>query len=212
MNPEQGPARSGPNSEQGDEAVKATILLHEAQAGVPGASDQLLALVYERLRATAGGYFRNQSADHTLQPTALVHEAYLKLIGNPDKNWESRAHFCAVAATAMRHILRDHARAKRATKRGKGFERTPQTLVETPSGATAVDLLTLDEALAALTEFDERGARVVELRYFGGLTNEDIAGVLNVSLATVERSWRRCRAWLKAELEPDEGASSGDGA
>jgi len=189
-----------------------TLLLNQAQAGVDGASDRLLELVYEQLRATAGSYFRNQAANHTLQPTALVHEAYLKLIGNPEKQWDGRAHFCAVASTAMRHILRDHARSKRAAKRGgDDSQRTPLTQIEAPSGSSAaIDPVTLDETLATLQEIDELGARIVELRYFGGLTNEEIAGVLDTSLSTVERRWRTSKAWLKTKLDNDDGSSRAD--
>ena len=192
------------------EAAAITLLLNQAQEGVDGAADRLLHLVYEQLRATAGSYFRNQAANHTLQPTALVHEAYLKLIGNSHKKWEGRAHFCAVASTAMRHILRDHARAKRVAKRGgNSGGQVPLTQIETPSNTSAVDLVELDEAMAKLTDLDERGARVVELRFFGGLTNEQIAEVLDMSISTVERTWRRSRAWIKAELEGEDD-SRGD--
>lgn len=187
-----------------------TLLLHQAQKGFDGAADRLLEVVYEQLRATAGSYFRNQEASHTLQPTALVHEAYLKLVGNPDKKWEGHAHFCAVASTAMRHILRDHARAKRAAKRGGEHQREPLTQIESPSSNTAVDLLALEDALEALGEVDERAARVVELRYFGGLSNEEIAEVLGMSLSTVERAWRKSRAWIKAELEGEAPSPEGE--
>ena len=187
-----------------------TVLLDRVAGGDTAATDQLLELVYEQLRATAGRYFRAQSADHTLQPTALVHEAYLKLIGNPDKDWDGRAHFCAVAATAMRHILSNHARGKRAEKRGGTREREPLTQIESPSGSAAIDLLVLDEVLGRLAAVDERGSRIVELRYFGGLTNEEIAEVIDASLSTVERTWRRCKAWIKAELEGADGTRGGD--
>ncbi len=196
---------SGPRPSQND----VTALLQEAQQSVSGAGDRLLELVYEQLRATAGSYFRNQAVDHTLQPTALVHEAYIKLIGHPEKNWESRAHFCAVASTAMRHILRDHARAKRAAKRGGERQRSPLTQIATPTSATPIDLLALEEAMTALGQMDERGARVVELRYFGGLTNKEVAEVLEVPLRSVERSWRRSRAWIKAKLADEEELSEG---
>lgn len=186
-----------------------TMLLHRASKGEAEATDRLLQIVYEQLRATAGSYFRMQSSDHTLQPTALVHEAYLKLIGNPEKEWAGRAHFCAVAATAMRHILRDHARAKKALKRGGENAREPLSRIATPSGADANDLVDLEEALTALSEIDERASRIVELRYFGGLTNEQIAEVLDTSVSTVERSWRRSRAWIKAELEGENAEGEG---
>lgn len=141
------------------EAVDVTALLQLASTGDEAASEQLIGVVYEQLRATAGSYFRDQAASHTLQPTALVHEAHLKLMGNPHKHWESRGHFCAVASTAMRHILRDHTRAKRAARRGGDKRRESLTMIETPSGTSPVDLLELDAVLSALAEFDERGAR-----------------------------------------------------
>ncbi len=183
-----------------------TLLLNQSLGGDAQASARLLELVYEQLRATAGSYFRSQSADHTLQPTALVHEAYIKLVGDPERRWESRGHFCAVASTAMRQILRDHARAKRAVKRGgSGSRREPLTAIESPSGAGAIDLIQLDDLLTALAETDERGARIVEMRYFGGLTNAEIARLLDVSERTIERSWRRCRAWILSELGEEDG-------
>ncbi|MEM1331479.1 MAG: sigma-70 family RNA polymerase sigma factor [Planctomycetota bacterium] len=178
----------------------ATELLNLAQSGDDQASERLLGMVYEQLRATAGSYFRAQAANHTLQPTALVHEAYLKIVGGTGGEWESRGHFCAVASIAMRQILRDHARAKQAAKRGGGSSREPLTLVESPSGTNAVDLIALNDLLDALAETDERGARVVEMRYFGGMKHEQIAEVLDVSLRTVERTSRRCLAWMQAEM------------
>ncbi|RNC81177.1 MAG: sigma-70 family RNA polymerase sigma factor [Phycisphaera sp.] len=178
-----------------------TLLISQSQTGDTQAADKLLDLVYEQLRATASSYFRAQSADHTLQPTALVHEAYLKLVGDPDRRWESRGHFCAVAATAMRQILQDHAKSKRAAKRGgPDSKREPLTSIESPSGTSPVDLVQLDDLLTALAETDERGSRIVEMRYFGGLTNAEIAALLDVSERTIERTWRRCRAWILAEI------------
>lgn len=178
-----------------------TLLLQRVQQGDESATEHLLPLVYEQLRATAGSFFRAQRSDHTLQPTALVHEAYLKLVNSPGNEWDGRSHFCAVAAKAMRQILTDHARVKRAAKRSSNGARVSLTSVETPSGDGSIDLIDLDDALAALNEIDERGARIVELRYFGGLTNEQITVLLDVSLPTVDRSWRRCRAWLKTRLD-----------
>ncbi|USO00345.1 MAG: sigma-70 family RNA polymerase sigma factor [Phycisphaeraceae bacterium] len=195
--------------------TEATLLVHRIREGDPDAAEALLPLVYEQLRATAGSYFRAQRADHTLQPTALVHEAYLKLVRAPDNDWEGRAHFCAVAAKAMKQILSDHARSKRAAKRGgpRGpAGRVAVTSVESPSSHAAIDLLALDEALDELAAIDGQGAEVVHLRFFGGLSNEDAARVLGVSLSTVERSWRRCRAWLRSRLGDPGATESAQGA
>ena len=193
---------SAPNREPNTEPLPAdaTQLLHLAQSGNDRASERLLELVYEQLRATAGSFFRGQAASHTLQPTALVHEAYLKITGNESAEWESRGHFCAVASIAMRQILRDHARAKHAQKRGGGAAREPLTRIASPSGTNEVDLITLNDLLNDLAETDERGARIVEMRYFGGMTHEEIASVLGVSVSTVERTSRRCIAWLQSEM------------
>lgn len=183
-------------------AVAIDLLLDQVEAGDAHATERLMDVVYDQLRRTAGRFFRAQPSDHTLQPTALVHEVYLRLIGNPGQRWQNRAHFCAVAAKAMRQILTDHARKRRASKRGGGRgAREPLTKLETPSPGDTTDLLALEEALEQLDEADSRGARVVELRYFGGLSNDEIAHVLGVSVATVERDWRRSSAWLRAQLE-----------
>ena len=178
-----------------------TALINKAQVGDEHAAEHLLQLVYEQLRTTAGSFFRQQAANHTLQPTALVHEVYIKLLGNPDKQWEGRAHFCAVASMAMRHILRDHARAKRAAKRHTPGQLEAVTQLASPSrNSSLIDLLALQDALWALSGFDERGARVVEMHFFGGLTNVEIAGVLNTSPSTIDRALRRSLAWIHAEL------------
>ncbi len=179
---------------------EATLLLARVGAGDSAAAHELLPLVYEQLRAMAGSYFRGQPADHTLQPTALVHEAYLKLVHIPDGNWENRVHFCAVAATAMRQILHDRARRRRAAKRGGDAKRVPLDEMEAPSGGQPVDMVALDDALERLAALDARQARIVELRFFGGLTVEQVAHVLEVSTRTVEKDWRRTRAWLSREL------------
>ncbi|MEL6497619.1 MAG: sigma-70 family RNA polymerase sigma factor [Planctomycetota bacterium] len=184
-----------------DPIGEVTLLISQSQQGDALAADKLLELVYEQLRATAGSYFRGQSPEHTLQPTALVHEAYLKLVGDPDRRWESRGHFCAVAATAMRQILKDHAKGKRAAKRGgSDSKREPLTAIESPSGTSPIDIVQLDDLLTTLAETDERGARIVEMRYFGGLTNAEIATLLELSERTIERTWRRCRAWILGEI------------
>lgn len=166
---------------------QATALLVRINDGDAQAAGDLLPLVYEHLRALAGSYFRGQPADHSLQPTALVHEAYLKLVNSPSESWNGRMHFCAVAATAMRQILHDRARRRRAAKRGGGeAERVPLEQMVTPTGGETIDLLVLDEALERLTRLAPRRARIVELRFFGGLTIAEAAEVLSVSHATVE--------------------------
>ncbi|MCP4594786.1 MAG: sigma-70 family RNA polymerase sigma factor [bacterium] len=185
---------------QAENPHDATVLLARVGAGDSAAAHELLPLVYEQLRAMAGSYFRGQPSDHTLQPTALVHEAYLKLVHVPDGNWEDRMHFCAVAATAMRQILHDRARRRRAAKRGGDAKRVPLEQMETPSGGHPVDMVALDDALERLAALDERQARIVELRFFGGLTVEQVAHVLEVSSRTIEKEWRRVRAWLSREL------------
>ena len=178
---------------------EATMLLVRIQEGDSQAANELLPLVYDQLRAMAGAYFQGQRQNHTLQPTALVHEAYLKLI-RADSPPKSRAHFCAVAATAMRQILMNHARAKRTEKRDAKVVNLTVGQLATPSIAPTLDLLALDEALSKLSELGERLARLIELRFFGGLNMQEVAQVLAVSLPTVERDWRRARAWLNREL------------
>lgn len=188
-----------------DPVPDATALLLRVEAGDASAAESLLPLVYSQLRAIAGGYFRGQRANHTLQPTALVHEAYLKLVRGEGQGWRSQAHFCAVAATAMRQILATHAEARRAAKRGGDAQRVPLADVTTPSGEQRLDIVALDEALTLLREIDERQVRVIELWFFGGLPLAQIAEVLGVSERTVERDWRRARAWLNSRLAGDAG-------
>ena len=180
-----------------------TDLLRAWAAGDPAALDELLPLVYDELRRQARRYMRAQPPGHTLQTTALVHEAYLRLVGQSHVDWQSRAHFLGVASKAMRSILVDHARARSAAKRG-GAARAI-TLDEAGGVADArsqrgVDVLALDEALARLAELDSRKSQLVELRYFGGLGIEEAAAVLGVSPATVKREWTTARAWLRREL------------
>ena len=186
-----------------------TQLLDEVDRGHTSAAEQLLPLVYDQLRALASSFFRRQRADHTLQPTALVHEAYAKLVGpagemSGEARWTSRAHFFAVAAKAMRQILANHARDRRAAKRGGDWHRVTLSEALTPSGERDLDLVALDEALEALAALDERQARIVELRFFAEMTVEEIAHVLGVSVSTVEREWRMARAWLSARLRRGE--------
>jgi RNA polymerase sigma factor (TIGR02999 family) len=169
--------------------------------GEPGAADELLPLVYEQMHAMAAGLMRGERSGHTLQATALVHEAYLKLAGYQEEGWAGRAHFLAVAARAMRQILANHAVARRAQKRGGGLARVTLDSSVAPSGASEeIDALELDEALRELETLDERHARVVELRFFGGLTIEETAEVLGVSPRTVQLDWKMARLWLMRRL------------
>lgn len=186
-------------SDQASEQV--TLVLERVAGGESAAAGELLPLVYDELRRLAQSHLRRQSAGHTLQATALVHEAFLKLVGAPDAGWQSRAHFLAVAATAMRQILTNHARDKRAEKRG-GADAVRVTLGEPAANEPEVifDPLDLDFVLSKLAELDNVQARVVELRFFGGMTVEEIALVMQLSPATVKREWRAARAWLNVEL------------
>jgi len=189
---------SPPETEKTNAPHDATLLLARIGAGDAAAADDLLPLVYEQLRELAQSYFRSQAAGHTLQPTAIVHEAYLKLVRGGGE-WKNREHFCAVAATAMRQILIDHARAKRAARRGADRADVSFDQITTPSGSV-IDLVALEDALSKLGRMDGRMARIVELRFFGGFTMEEIAGHLNLSRRTVQRDWRWIRAWLSREL------------
>lgn len=179
---------------------QATRILGEMRRGDDSASRRLFALVYDELRALAGDMFRDQPPDHTLQPTALVHEAYLRLVNQQEAEWTDRAHFLAVAAKAMRNLLIDHARKRKASKRGGGRERVALDAVMDSAAERSIDLLALDEALEELGRLHERQARVVELRFFGGLTVPAAAEVLEVSPASVDNDWRMARAWLTRQL------------
>ena len=176
-------------------------MLREWSGGKQEALDNLLPLVYAELHRQAASFLRKERPGHTLQTTALIDEAYLKLIDRRDVNWESRTHFFAVAAQAMRRILVDYARAKHREKRGGDnikLSLEDATLIATKE--KGVDLIALDEALDKLAERDEQQARVVELRYFSGLSLEETADALHVSRATVARDWEAARAWLHRQL------------
>ena len=177
-----------------------TQLLADLQDGRPDAASQLIPLVYDELHRLARGQMRHERADHTLQATALVHEAYLRLVNQPQRTWQNRAHFIAVAAQVMRRILVDYARARRTSKRGSAPQRVPleEPLLFTEEQSD--DLVSLDEALERLAQFDHRQSRVVELRFFGGLTAEETAEVLGISSKTVKRDWTVARAWLHREV------------
>jgi len=177
-----------------------TRLLQAVAAGDASASEGLMPLIYGELHSIATRSMRGQDADHTLQPTALIHEAWLKLVNLQDPDWTGRRHFLGVAAKAMRAILIDHARARKAEKRGGG-RRGVDVDADTIAADESESLLDLDGALLRLEEIDAQLARLVELRFFGGLTVEECAEVLEVSPRTIKRSWRTAKAWLQRELE-----------
>ena len=176
-----------------------TELLRRWSGGDVAAREALVPLVYDELRRLARYYLASQRSDHTLQSTAIVHEAYLRLAGFDNVHWENRSHFFAVAAQLMRRILVDHARKRNAAKRG-GHNLTLLVEEAEPSSRREMDLVALDDALKALAELDERQSRIVELRFFGGLSIEDTSRVLEISPATVKREWSTARAWLYEEI------------
>ena len=181
-----------------------TELLVAWGGGDRNALDALLPLIYGELRCQAERALRRESTGHTLQPTALVHEAYLRLVDQDRVQWQNRAHFFGVAAQLIRRILVDHARSRRAVKRGGGAVQLTLGDADAQSSARAdddVDLLTLHDALERLTALDARQGQLVELRYFGGLSIEETAAAMGISAATVKREWTVARAWLRRELE-----------
>ena len=180
-----------------------TRLLKDWSSGDSAALDQLMPIVYSELRAIAARYLRRERQDHTLQPTALVNEAYLRLIDQKHVNWQNRAHFVGVAAQMMRRILVDHAKSHNRVKRGSGAPKVPLDEAMVLSEERADDLIELDEALTALAAFDERKSRVVEMKYFGGLSAEETAEVLQVSVITVARDWKLAKAWLYTHITQD---------
>ena len=188
------------------ESADITRLLKAWGRGDSDAFERLTPLVYERLHRMARGYMRNERPGHTLQPTALVHEAFLRLVDARDLDWTDRAHFFAVCARVMRRILVDAARARAATKRGGQAERVEhETAIDfdhlpAPGAGMSAQVCALDEALTTLARLDSRRAQVIELRFFGGLTVEESAQVLQISPQTVMRDWRLARAWLAREL------------
>jgi RNA polymerase sigma factor (TIGR02999 family) len=176
-------------------AKDVTRLLVDWGKGDQAALDELLPLVYDELRRLAGRYMRRESQDHTLQASALVNEAFLRLVDQKRVKWQNRAHFFGVAAQIMRRILVDHARNRLRAKRGGGAKVV--SLADTAGVSTEIaEVIALDDALKNLTAIDERKSRIVEMKFFGGLTNEEVAEVLNVTTRTVEREWRKAKAWL----------------
>jgi RNA polymerase sigma factor (TIGR02999 family) len=193
---------SGPRQET------VTRLLHELRAGDPSALNDLLPLVYDELHQAAERQRRRWQGDETLNTTALVHEAYLKLVGNPAAGWQGRSHFLAVAAQAMRQILIDYAKGKRTVKRGGGQSPLPLHEIEAvirgggdPSEARDEALVALDDSLRRLESLDPRQSRIVECRFFAGMTIQDTAEALGISPATVKRSWAMAQAWLYRDLK-----------
>lgn len=181
-------------------ATEVARLLQEWKGGDAKARDALLPLVYKELRCLARSQLRKERPDHTLQSAALVHEAYLRLVGLNPPQWESRTHFFAIAAQLMRQILVDHARRHRATKRGGTVCKLSIENAEMLSPRRDVDLVALDDALQTLAKLDARQSRVVELRFFAGLSLEEISVALEIGPATVQRDWMAARAWLHREI------------
>jgi RNA polymerase sigma-70 factor, ECF subfamily len=184
-----------------------TQMLIELTDGNHEVVDQILPRIYDELRRLAGSYLRRERSDHTLQPTALVHEAYMKLIDQRNVRWQNRAHFFGIAAQVMRRILMDHARKHLAEKRGGEAEKLPlEDEILVVSHGRSAELLALDEALERLGAMDPQKAKIVELRYFGGLSIEETAEVIGVSVPTINRQWRMAKAWLYSEISGDKSS------
>jgi RNA polymerase sigma factor (TIGR02999 family) len=177
-----------------------TRILVNWTGGDPDAAARLMPIVYDELRQLARQYLQRERPDHTLQATGLVHEAYLRLVDQGSKSWQNRAHFFAVAAQVMRRILVDHARTHRAEKRGGDWDKVVFDEALAPSDERSIDLIVLDDALKDLHAIDQRQSQIVELRFFGGLTNEEIGEILAVSPRTVKREWRMAKAWLRRAI------------
>jgi len=185
-----------------DTPIDVATLLGELDVGSDKAAAELVVQLYSELRSLASSYLRRERSDHTLQTTALVHEAYLRLADQREVRWKNKEQFMGVAAQLMRRILVDYGRAHGAEKRGKGFEKVFLKEAEAVaiSNGKAADVVALDEALTQLAEFDPQQAHLVELRFFGGLSIEEAAGVLGISRTTVKRNWNVAKAWLAREL------------
>jgi RNA polymerase sigma factor (TIGR02999 family) len=182
-----------------------TRLLIRLTEGDRAVLDDLLPLVYGELRRVAAGYLRRENSGHTLQPTALVNEAYIRLVDQTQVRWQNRAHFLGVAAQMMRRILVDHARGRQAEKRGGDYQKLSLDENIDVSGDRSAELVALDEALDRLAELDPQKSRIVELRFFGGLSVEETAEVIGVSAPTVKRQWRMAKAWLYGQVQNSDG-------
>ena len=197
-------------------------LVEQARGGDEEAAARLMPIVYDELRRIAGGYMRRERRGQTIQPTALVHEAYLRLLNDKSPEWQGRTHFLAIAATSMRQILIERARAKQTAKRGGERDRitldeavladAPEYRGEPGDDGVALDLLAIDEALHKLAVLDAAQARIVELRFFGGMTIDETAESLKISPATVKRHWTLAKAWLRREVRDPSGAEAELGA
>lgn len=181
-----------------------TRILHDWSRGDANAAERLMPFVYDELRRLARGFLFRERGSHTLQPTALVNEAYLRLVDQTSVNWQNRAHFYGIASSMMRRVLIDHARAHATEKRGGAAVHLSLNDLQIPLEQRASDFVALDEALERLTQFDERKCRVVEMRFFGGLKDEEIAEVLGVTTRTVLRDWKMARLWLYRELSQEQ--------
>ena len=179
-------------------------LLAAWNEGDPSAQEELLPLVYDELRRLARGHLRRERPGHTLQPTALVHEAYLRLVGEGVATWQNRAHFYGIAARLMRQILINHAEARATARRGGGALRLSLAAADRLAEGPDVELMALDDALKGLSALDPRQGQIVEMRFFGGLSVEETAEVLGLSPATVKREWSAARAWLRREIDRKE--------
>lgn len=188
-----------------DDPANVTQLLRAVASGDRREMDALMSAIYTDLRRLAMSHMQGERRSHTLQPTALVHEAYLRLINQRSTQWQDRVHFFAVASRVIRRILVDHARERNAQKRGGGAQRVELERAELADSVEGIDLLALDDALAALAEIDARQAQIVELRFFGGLTVDEVAEIMGIAPRSVDRDWRCARAWLLCRLEGDAG-------
>lgn len=188
--------------EHSNDPAAITLLLGRWREGDSEAFEKVAQFVYDELRRRASAYMRNERPGHMLQTTGLVHEAFIKLIDKREIEWDDRNHFLAVASQAMRRILVDHARNRKRDKRGGDIETLAlDEVTEVSPNRSSVDLVALDEALINLAKFDERQAKIVELKYFGGMTLDETAEVLGVSRVTVKRDWNIAKAWLKQQLQ-----------
>ena len=181
-----------------------TRILHDWSGGDPAAPERLMPFVYDELRRLARAFLTRERGGHTLQPTALVHEAYVRLVDQTRVDWQNRAHFYGIASRMMRRVLIDHARAHVTDKRGGAAVHLSLEDVQVPLEERAAGFLALDEALERLAAMDERKGRVVEMRFFGGMSDEEIAEVLGVTTRTVLRDWKKARLWLYRELSEEE--------